>query len=61
MSPLIAKVKCPHGRGKDFNECTAVTEVKSDEFGGGRKDHLKGGGGKDRCELPASQEDLEKG
>jgi hypothetical protein len=40
MSPVTAGVKCPHGGGKDFNGCVAVTEVSGYEFGGGRKDHL---------------------
>jgi hypothetical protein len=27
MSPITAKLKCPHGRGKDIRESKAVTEV----------------------------------
>jgi ATP-dependent protease HslVU (ClpYQ) peptidase subunit len=30
MSPLMAKLKCPHGRGKDNHELEAVTEVSGD-------------------------------
>jgi hypothetical protein len=33
MSPLPAKLKCPHGRGKDTDESEAVTEVSGDGFG----------------------------
>jgi len=55
MSPLTAKLKCPHGRGEDTDGAEAVTEMASDEDGGGREDHLKGGKGKDRCVLPAGQ------
>jgi hypothetical protein len=55
MSPITAELKCPHGRGKDTIESEAVTEVASHEDGGGRKDHLKGGRGEDRCVLPAGQ------
>jgi hypothetical protein len=43
MSPLTAKLKCPHGNGEDTYEAEAVTEVASDEDGGGREDHLEGG------------------
>ena len=46
MSPLTAKLKCPHGTGEDTNGAEAVTEVASDEDGGGREDHLEGGRGK---------------
>jgi hypothetical protein len=53
MSPLTAKLKCPHGNGEDTHGAEAVTEVASDEDGGGRKDHLEGGSGEDRCVLPA--------
>jgi hypothetical protein len=52
-SPLTAKLKCPHERGKAFIESEAITEVARDGFGGGRKDHLGGGRGEDRCVLPA--------
>jgi hypothetical protein len=55
MSPLTAKSKCPHATGEDTYGAEAVTEVASDEDGGGREDHLKGGRGKDRCVLPAGQ------
>jgi hypothetical protein len=57
MSPLTAKLKCPHGTGEDTHGAEAVTEVASDEDGGGREDHLKGGRGKDRCVLQAGQAD----
>jgi hypothetical protein len=43
MSPLTAKLKCPHGNGEDTHGAEAVTEVASDEDGGGREDHLEGG------------------
>jgi cytochrome c-type biogenesis protein CcmH/NrfF len=33
VSPLTAKLKCPHGRGKDIYESEAVTEVDGDGFG----------------------------
>jgi hypothetical protein len=33
MSPLTAKLKCPHGRGKDIHESEAVTEARGDGFG----------------------------
>jgi hypothetical protein len=33
MSPLSAKLKCPHGRGKATNESEAVTSVSGDGFG----------------------------
>ena len=55
MSPLTAKVKCPHGRGEDTNESEAVTEVACNGFGGGGQDHLEGGRREDRCLLPAGQ------
>jgi hypothetical protein len=35
MSLLTAKLKCPHGDGKDINGAEAVTEVAFDEDGGG--------------------------
>jgi hypothetical protein len=57
MSPLTVKLKCPHGTGEDTYGAEAVTEVASDEDGGGREDHLKGGSGKDRCVLQAGQAD----
>jgi hypothetical protein len=40
MSPITAKLKCLHGRGKDLIETEAVTEVASYENGEGREDHL---------------------
>ena len=43
MSPLTAKLKCPHGKGEDTHGAEAVTEVASNEDGGGREDHLEGG------------------
>jgi hypothetical protein len=43
MSPLTAKLKCPHGTGEDTHGAEAVTEVASDEDGRGREDHLEGG------------------
>jgi hypothetical protein len=61
MSPLTAKLKCPHGRGKDIYESEAVTEVGGDGFGGGREDNAEGGGGKDRNVLPADQTDSKEG
>jgi hypothetical protein len=33
MSPITAKLKCPHGRGKDIDESEAVTEARGDGFG----------------------------
>jgi len=33
MSPITAKFKYPHGRGKDIHESKAVTEVRGDGFG----------------------------
>ena len=30
---MLAKQKCPHGKGKDINESGAVTEVRGDGFG----------------------------
>jgi hypothetical protein len=33
MSPITAKLKCPHERGKDRGESEAVTEVSGDGFG----------------------------
>jgi hypothetical protein len=33
MSPITAKLKCPHGRGKDTDESEAVTEVSGDGIG----------------------------
>jgi len=33
MSPLTAKLKCPHGTGEDTHGAEAVTEVASDEDG----------------------------
>jgi hypothetical protein len=35
MSPLTAKLKCPHGNGKDTNGAEAVAEVAFDKDGGG--------------------------
>ncbi len=58
MSPLTAKLKCPHGKGENTHGAEGVKEVASDEDGGGREDHLKGGRGKDRCVLQAGQADL---
>jgi hypothetical protein len=43
MSPLTAKLKCPHGNGENTHGAEAVTEVASDEDGRGREDHLEGG------------------
>jgi len=43
MSPLTAKLKCPHGNGEDTHGAEVVTEVASDEDGGGGEDHLEGG------------------
>jgi hypothetical protein len=57
MSPLTAKLKCPHGNGKDTHGAEAVTEVASNEDGGGREDHLEGGWREDRCVLPSSEAD----
>jgi hypothetical protein len=57
MSPLTAKLKCPHGNGEDTHGAEAVTEVASDEDGGGREDHLEGGRGEDRYVLPAGEAD----
>ena len=57
MSPLTAKLKCPHGTGEDTHGAEAVSEVASDADGGGRQDHLKGGRGRDRCVLQAGQAD----
>ena len=57
MTPLTAKLKCPHGRGEDTDGTEAVTEVASHEDGGGRKDHLEGGRGEDRCVLPSGETD----
>ena len=39
MSPLTAKLKCPHGTGEDTHGAEAVTEVASDKDGRGRKYH----------------------
>jgi hypothetical protein len=57
----MARVKCPHERGKDYFESEAVDEVGGHGFGEGRKDHLEGGSGEDRCVLPAGQANQEKG
>jgi hypothetical protein len=35
MSPLTAKLKCPHGNGKHTYGAEAVAEVAFDEDGGG--------------------------
>jgi hypothetical protein len=37
MSPLMAKLKCPHGKGQDTIEPEAVTEVPSGWVGRKRK------------------------
>jgi hypothetical protein len=42
MSPITAKLKCPHGRGKDKVESEAVTEISGDGFGIGWE--VRGGG-----------------
>jgi hypothetical protein len=47
MSPLTAKVKCPHYGGQTNFEPEAVTEVASHEDGGRREDQLEGGKGED--------------
>jgi len=47
MSPLTAKLKWPHGRGKDVQESEAVTEVRGDGFDSGRQDEAEGGSGKE--------------
>ncbi len=46
MSPLTAKLKCPHGDGKDTHGAEAVTEVAFHGDGGGRKITLKKAGEK---------------
>jgi hypothetical protein len=33
MSPLTAKLKCPHGKGKDTHGAEAVAEVAFDQDG----------------------------
>jgi hypothetical protein len=53
MSPLTAKLKCPHGNGEDTDEAETVTEVAPDEDGGGREDHLEEARREDRCVLAA--------
>jgi hypothetical protein len=35
MSPLTAKLKCPHGNGKHTHGAEAVAEVAFDQDGGG--------------------------
>jgi len=52
MSPLTAKLKCPHGTGEDTHGAEAVREVASDEDGGGREDHFERKRGEDECVLP---------
>ena len=59
MSPLTAKLKCPHGTGEDTHGAEAVTEVASDEDGGGREDHLKGGSGETVLKLMIDLDKLE--
>jgi hypothetical protein len=61
MSPITAKLKCSHGRGKDTDESEAVTEVRGDGFGRGREDNAEGGSGKDWNVLPADQTDSKEG
>ena len=39
MSPLTAKLKCPHGTGEDTHGAEAAKEVASDEDGRGRTYH----------------------
>jgi hypothetical protein len=58
MSPITAKLKCPHEGGETFIESKAVTEVASHEDGGGREDHLEGGKGEGRFVLPPGHTDL---
>ncbi len=60
MSPLMAKVKCPHERGPDLNESETIAEGSGDEFGRSWEDYAEGGSKKDRKVLPASQANLEK-
>jgi hypothetical protein len=59
MSPLTAKLKCPHGTGEDTHGAEAVTEVASDEDGGGGEDHLKGGRGETVLKLMIDLDKLE--
>ena len=59
VSPLTSKLKCPHGRREDTDESEAVTEVACDGFGGGRKDHLEGGGGEIVLKLMIDLDKLE--
>ena len=61
MSSINAELKCSHGRGKDINEPEAVTGVLGNGFGGGGKDYVEVGSGKDRKVLSASQTDLKTG
>ena len=48
-------LKCPHGNGEDTHGAEGIKEVASNGAGQGRKDHLKGDRGEDRCILPAGQ------
>jgi len=43
MSPVTARLQCPHGTGEDTDGAEAVTAVACDEDGGGREDHPEGG------------------
>jgi hypothetical protein len=53
---VLAKLKCPHGNGEDTYGAEGVKEVASNGAGEGRKGHLKGGKGEDRCILPVVRE-----
>jgi hypothetical protein len=57
MSPLTAKLKCPHGNGKDTHGAEAVAEVAFDQDGRGWEDAPKGGRGEDGGILPAYEAD----
>ena len=55
MSPLTAKLKCPHGDRKDTHGAEAVTEVAFNQDGRGQEDYPEGGRGEDGGVLPASE------
>ncbi len=57
MSPLTAKLKCPHGTRENTHGAEGVTEVTGDGAGDGEKDQPERSRGEDGSLLPASQTD----
>jgi hypothetical protein len=55
MTPLTAKLECPHEKGHSFHERERSQEVSSLEVGVGGASDLAGGSAKDGVVLSASE------